>query len=238
MRIDVFANYREAIERKLRDHVVVVLDILRAGTSILEAIEMGADCVVPVATIEEAVALRRARGGGTILAGEREGKPIEGFDLGNSPLEFTNDRVRDKTIVMATTNGTKAIKHVEQCDPILIGSLRNRRVLCDLLKRTERPIALLCAGTDGDFSADDIYGAGALIYGLRQRNVECEIADLGLLAEQFYLTARDNRDLLEQASHYRYLKTLGFHDDLEFCFEEDVSEVIPCYASHQITRLQ
>ncbi len=238
MRIDVFANYADANDRKLRDHVVVVLDILRASTSILEAIEMGADCVIPVTTLEEAVALRRARGGGTLLAGEREGKPIDGFDLGNSPIEFTAARVQDKTVVMATTNGTQAIKHVENCDPILIGALRNRRALCELLKQTDRPIALLCAGTDGDYSADDIYGAGALINGLRTLRARCEIDDMGLVAEQFYLVAREDRELLAKCRHYRRLAALGFQDDLEFCFEEDVSEVIPHYASHQITRLR
>lgn len=238
MRIDVFANYKDANERKIRNHTVVVLDILRASTTILEALEVGAESVIPVTSLEEAVAIRRARGGSTTLAGEREGKPIEGFDLGNSPIEFTPERVDGKVVVMATSNGSKAIRHLENCETILIGTLRNRRRLCEFICELNDDLALVCAGTDGNYSADDIYGAGAIINGLRSLGQDFDFDDMGLVAENFYLSAREDYSLLHGCKHYQRLLKLGYTDDLEFCFEEDVSDVIPRYEGGAVKRMR
>lgn len=228
MHIDIYATYLHAQERRLRERSVVVIDLLRASTSIVEAISNGAKCVIPSSDVEDAIAIRKARGEeGTLLAGERNGLKIDGFTFGNSPLDFTAMAVQSKTIVLTTSNGTNALNHVRNSDIVLIGALRNKLCLCKHLIDLGRDIAIVCAGTDGQFSADDIYCAGAYVACLRALTDDVETTDLGKVAEFYYNGAHKNRALLDSTAHYSYLVSLGLSMDIEYCLEEDVCEISP-----------
>ena len=148
---------------ELAGGTVVVIDVLRASTTIVHALEAGATEVIPCQEVDEAraVAARLPRGG-VILGGERRGLPIQGFDLGNSPEEYLPSRVAGKTVVFTTTNGTRAIFHARQAQRVLIGAFINASAVLDQLLRQEQ-IHLLCAGTRGQLSRDDVLLAGMLV---------------------------------------------------------------------------
>ena len=135
--------------RALDSAVAVVIDVLRASTTVVHALASGAQAVIPCETIDEAREQSTRRSSGTVLlGGERGGERIDGFDLGNSPLEFTPEAVAGKTIVFTTTNGTKALKQCASADRVLIGTFVNRAALLRVLQADGRPIHLVCAGTD------------------------------------------------------------------------------------------
>lgn len=229
MNVKVIATYADVSERELRERIIVVIDLLRASTTIVQAIENGAQSVIPVETLDAAASIKRNRGDDTLLACERDSVKVEGCDLGNSPPEFTSFRVRRKVIALSTTNGSRAIQRVKGNSVVMVGSLRNRKRICTFLLEQKFDVALLCAGTNGEVSADDLYCAGAILSGLREmmedRNLE--IDDLGFLAENFYHNAKANPSLLEGIKHYRRLQQLGLQKDIDFCFAEDKSEALP-----------
>ncbi len=146
----------------LRGGVAVVIDVLRASTMIVHALAAGCEAVIPCAEIDEA---RRVAGGlppgAALLAGERHGVPIEGFDLGNSPGACTAELCRGKTLVMTTTNGTGAILASLDADLVLVGSFVNFAATAQRLLHEKRPIHLICAGTEGAVSYEDALLAGA-----------------------------------------------------------------------------
>lgn len=146
--------------------IAVVIDVLRASTTIATALAHGAAAVRPVAGIEEARGLAAVLGAGTLLGGERGGVRIPGFDLGNSPLEYTPDRVAGKTIVITTTNGTAALHACREAREILVGALVNRTAVADEVRRLAGdsvPVHLVCAGTGGEITAEDVLAAGAIL---------------------------------------------------------------------------
>lgn len=155
--------------------IAVVIDVLRASTTIATALAHGAAAVRPVAGIEEARELAAVLGAGTLLGGERGGVRIPGFDLGNSPLEYTPDRVAGKTIVITTTNGTAALHACREAREILVGALVNRTAVADEVRRLAGdsvPVHLVCAGTDGEITAEDVLAAGAILDAAAAGSVE------------------------------------------------------------------
>lgn len=141
----------------------VVIDVLRATTTVVYALSAGARAVIPCATIEDAK--RRAAAlppGEAVLGGERGGLPIPGFQLGNSPTEYTASAVRGKSVVLTTTNGTRALLHCRQSPQILIGAFANLSALCKVLSGCPE-IDLVCSGTDGQITHDDALLAGAIV---------------------------------------------------------------------------
>jgi 2-phosphosulfolactate phosphatase len=153
----------------LRGGLAVVVDVLRATTVMVQALAAGCESIIPCGEIEEALEVAAGLPPGTaLLAGEREGLPIEGFDLGNSPGEFTADLCRDKTLVMTTTNGTRAILASRQAERVYIASFTNLRATTDEIsvqffkKDHGHSVHIICAGTDGRISLEDSLLAGAL----------------------------------------------------------------------------
>jgi 2-phosphosulfolactate phosphatase len=152
----------------LRGGVAVVIDVLRATTVMAHALHAGCEAVIPCAEIEEAEAVAASLAPGTaLLGGERGGLPIAGFDLGNSPGDYTPDRCRGKTLVITTTNGTRAILASLDADRILVASFANLAATARVLRRelggdVPRPVHLVCAGTEGFISLEDTLFAGAL----------------------------------------------------------------------------
>jgi len=146
--------------------IAVVIDVLRASTTIVTALANGAERVVPVADVEAARRLASAAGPTALLGGERGGVRIEGFDLGNSPLEYSADRVAGRTIVITTTNGTAALAASRGAREILIGAIVNRIATAEMIRRLAgdgEHVCLVCAGTDGRVSAEDVLAAGAIL---------------------------------------------------------------------------
>lgn len=232
MRVDVFAVYNEIFERDTRDRTVVVLDVLRATSTMVTAISNGAIKVIPVVEVDDAVAMMRTLDRKeALIAGERNALPLPGFDLGNSPLEFTKEKVRGKTVVITTTNGTSALQAVKNASRVFIGALINKTAVARAIRNAGEDVCLVCAGTGGRFSADDVYGAGAVICALRALGVAVECNDLGYISELLYNTDRGRLALISKMHHFGLLLDLGMKDDIDYCFTEDVTDCVPVYGA-------
>jgi 2-phosphosulfolactate phosphatase len=156
----------------LQDGTAVIIDILRASSTIITALHNGASRVIPCGTPEEAVQVKQRLAPGTVLlGGERGGVRIPGFDLGNSPAEYPPDVVTGHTVAFTTTNGTRALLAASSAERILIGAFLNRSAVVERLDQDHQPTHLICAGTDGVITGEDVLFAGAIVDGLRQRSV-------------------------------------------------------------------
>ncbi len=214
--------------------VAVVLDVLRASTTIIVALANGATRVIPCADIETARHLAAEdKSGNSLTGGERRGVKIEGFDLDNSPLSYTRDRVAGKTIAFTTTNGTAALLKTEGAARVVIGALVNRQAVVDVLLGDGRPVHLICAGTDGRLTSEDLLGAAAIAAGLA-RSGRVEMADSATrkAAEHWSegIPARQLIQSLRNSSGGQNLVELGFDQDIVRAAEVDSIALVPEYS--------
>jgi 2-phosphosulfolactate phosphatase len=207
----------------VQDKTVVVVDILHSTSCMTTAFAHGIKSIIPVASLEEALALKS---GETYTAGERDGKKVDGFDLGNSPFEYMQDYLRGKSIAFTTTNGTQAIVKSLGGREIIIGSFLNLHSVLNYLKKGSNNVLVVCAGWKGKFNLEDTLFAGALVDGLREMLApDC---DAPLAAMQLYQSARhDLNESLKNSSHVKRLARLGIHKDIAFCVTPDQYEVLP-----------
>lgn len=211
--------------RDLSATACVVFDVLRATSTILTALHHGAARVWPVAGIEEARALRDERLPGALLGGERGGQRIAGFDLGNSPAEYTAETVRGRDIITTTTNGTIALRACAASSEVHVGSLLNLDALAARLQRTNTPDAsllLVCAGSGDRFSLEDALAAGGLISrltaGLGGYGADIHGGDSGRTARVLYEHHRDDLSaILRTTDNGRRLMEIGLEKDVSWC---------------------
>ena len=226
MYIDIISSAHHCNPDSLKGSTVVMIDVLRATSVIVTALENGAASVQPVLSVDEALQLK-GKNQHLLLSGERNTLAIEGFDTGNSPLEFTPQRVRQRHIVLTTTNGTRAFWAAVQADELLVGSFLNRKAIVDYLMKNANSVVLLCAGTNGEFSMDDALCAGAITAGIEDSR-SVRTSDFALAMSELY---RENKNRLHQflgkTNHYNVLKQKGFDEDLNYCLREDVSGRVP-----------
>jgi 2-phosphosulfolactate phosphatase len=240
MKLDVILTPGETTPAALAGRTVVVLDILRASTSIVQALSAGAKSVLPVGSIEEALRLANTFGRDEVLlAGERRCLPIEGFDLGNSPLEFTPERVAGKILVMTTTNGTAAMALTASAARVYIGALSNLSAVVDELVRAEVDPVLLCAGRERHFAIEDAACAGELAARVMEaRPGEWELNDGAhaalMMAREFGIGV----PLFRIAAGGRSIVEAGLDADLEFCARIDSHDVVPVLQERNITLAQ
>jgi 2-phosphosulfolactate phosphatase len=227
MKIDVHFELAAPLP-DLTGSTVVVIDVLRATSSMVEALVNGAQGVYPVASTEEAIKLASSLGrDDTILCGEARGLMIDGFDLGNSPLEFSSENVAGKRLVMSTTNGTRAFFLVGDAVTVLACSFMNLSAVGVAAMESDS-IVVVCAGMGGLFSLDDAVCAGALVQRIRAAaEVDVELNDAAMGAVEMALTFRVNADFLASTSNGQHLVDIGLREDLEICAEIDRYSVVP-----------
>ncbi|MEP7129270.1 MAG: 2-phosphosulfolactate phosphatase [Chitinophagales bacterium] len=213
--------------------VVVVIDVLRATTTMCVALDQGADKVIPVETIEECLSYKGREG--YILAGERNGRKVEGFHFGNSPFEFMNGVVKGKILVLTTTNGTRAIKMAENSHQVVIGGFLNFSALAKWLISEGKDTLLLCSGWRDKFNLEDTVFAGALIHHIKEFFLVD--SDSAFAAEKLYLNSRRNMfHFMKQSSHYRRLAHLGVINDIKYCLRPDLTDVVPVLKNGELVR--
>src|SRR5690606_18759909 len=167
----------------IKNSIVIVIDIFRATSSMCYGIANGAEAIIPVASVEECISMKD---GVCLVAAERDGKVVEGFDFGNSPFSYTAEKVKGKTIVLTTTNGTHAISESKRAAyQVIIGSFLNLDAICNYLKSQDKNVLLLCAGWKNKFNLEDTLFAGAVINQLPEYNYELD--DSGHAAKDMYL---------------------------------------------------
>ena len=212
----------------LTGSTAVVIDVLRATSSMVEALVNGAQGVYPAPSTEGAIKLASSLGrDDTILCGEARGQMIEGFDLGNSPREFSAERVAGKRLVMSTTNGTGAFFLAGDAVRVLACSFMNLSAVAAAAMESES-IVVVCAGMEGLFSLDDAVCAGALVQRIRTAaGSDVELNDDAMGAVEMALTFRVNAHFLASTSAGRHLIEIGFREDLDVCAEIDRHFVVP-----------
>lgn len=210
-------------QHDLKGKVVVVVDIFRATSCIVTGLANGVPAIKPVAEVEECKALGEQ---GYLMAGERDGQKVAGFDMGNSPFEYLEDTVKGKKVAISTTNGSKAIIKSQEADQILIGAFLNLDSLSEYILQLPNSIVIHCAGWKGTVNLEDTLFAGALIDECAE---EMELTgDSATLAHQIYVANHDNLlSLALNSSHAKRLKGFGIEKDLEFCMEENTYQVVP-----------
>jgi 2-phosphosulfolactate phosphatase len=208
--------------------LAVVIDVLRASTTIVHALAAGATCVRPCGEVEEARELAgQMRVGRAVLAGERGGVPLPGFDLGNSPREYTAKVCKGNTIILTTTNGTRALLRAAEADRVLVAAFVNYSAVCEQLRQDLRPLHIVCAGIEGDVSLEDTLLAGALVDCLSQA-CEVRLNDAARLAwDSFENHGRILLGALQVGKSGAGLTRLGYDDDIKAAAQVDRFALVP-----------
>ncbi len=230
MRIDLSFTPHQADEVALRDKTVVAIDVLRASTTIATALYNGAREIIPVTTVESAVKLSSKLAGDIVLlAGERGGRMIQGFSLGNSPAEYTPEKVKGKTIVFSSTNGSQVLVNGRYAREMVVCGFVNMALVVSFLRERPRDVILACAGTNGAFSLEDSVCAGMVIQSLaRDESLAVTLSDGALAAQTLYRSHGKNiLKLLGSTEHGKYLQEIGFEDDLKICATVDSIPALP-----------
>jgi 2-phosphosulfolactate phosphatase len=220
---------------KDEESIVVIIDILRATSAICTAFHHGAEKMVPVATVEEALEYKRK---GFLAGAERNAIKVEGFDFGNSPYDYMGDHVKGKTIVLTTTNGTQAIEAARNAYKVVIGSFLNIDILCDWLMMEQRSILLLCSGWKNKFNLEDALFAGAVTEELARRSDRYKLGDGCLALKYLYQQAEeDPNKFLTYSSHKERLAALGLKRDIRYCLTPNQTPVIPVLEGDSLVKL-
>jgi|SRR5271157_415791 len=234
--VDVELWARDAGRALARGDLVIVIDALRSGTCIVNALANGAEALIPTLSLREAHRLR-SQHPEFPLAGERGGKKPAGFDLGNSPLEFTRANVEGKTVVITTTSGTAALVKSQKAATVLIGAFLNAGAVAEKAEEIATDekvgISFVLAGDKGKFSLEDSLCAGAIVEGFKPSSaVLSDKARISLLA---FKTAKSNlvKNVME-TTHARHLVDLGFKEDVVFSCRLNTSRLVPIYKNTRI----
>lgn len=215
---------------EVRSSIVVIIDVLRATSTIAAALHNGAKSIIPVDSVAECIRLGKQLE--VITAGERDGKIAEGLEYGNSPFTYPPEFIKGKTLVLTTTNGTKLLHMAlaENAKAIITGSFPNLSTVCDYLTAQNQNVILACAAWKDKINLEDTLFAGAVVNRIKDNfSINC---DASKMAETLYNEAKD--DLYEfmknkNASHYHRLTNFGLEKDIRYCFTIDVDNVLPMY---------
>jgi 2-phosphosulfolactate phosphatase len=213
---------------QLAGGVAVVIDVLRATTTIIHALAAGCDCVRPCATVEEARHLAdHMPAGKSLLGGERGGLAVPGFDIGNSPGEYTAQRCKGITIVLTTSNGTRALLHASSAERVLLAGFVNYSAVCEQIRAEKRPVHIVCAGDAGGVALEDTLLAGAIVdylVGLP----DVEVDDGARLAwDCFELHGRHLEEAFRLSGGGARLRLLGYDEDIRACARVDGYHLVP-----------
>lgn len=221
---------------QVEDYIVVIIDIFRATSSICYGIDNGAEAIIPVSEVEECAAYRE-KGFDYLLAAERNGEVVTGFDFGNSPFSYVKQKVAGKTVVLTTTNGTHALHLSRNAKKIVIGSFLNLTSLSEWLRTQDENILLVCAGWKNNFNLEDTVFAGAVIEKIRGHQFKLD--DPAIAANDLYNIAKNDLGAyLAKTSHSERLKKLGIEKDIAFCLNVDITTAIPILDSEKLVRLK
>ncbi|MDD6796024.1 MAG: 2-phosphosulfolactate phosphatase family protein [Clostridiaceae bacterium] len=235
MNIDVIISADYIKEELIKDKVVVVIDILRATSVITTAIKNGAKSVIPFLTVEEAFEKQKELGKERcVLGGERRAVKIEGFDFSNSPLEYDEEVVKDKHLIITTTNGTRALTSCTTADRIFIGCMINGEAVAEKLVELNKDVVIVNAGTNGQFSMDDFICTGFIIDEVIKSTSKLDLTDIAKTAHIAYEDHPNIIDYMKKARHYGVMMGLNLEKDIEYCIQKNVTRVVPEYIDNHI----
>jgi 2-phosphosulfolactate phosphatase len=232
MRISTVSTVKEIRNDHINGRTVIVIDVLRASSTIVAALDSGFASVIPVATKEEAFALQSAN---TLTAGEWHSKQIEGFDFNNSPYALKNRNNTGKHLVLMTTNGTRAIEKAARADRLLIGCFLNASACIKAAIRREVDITIFCAGTRNEFALEDGLAAGFMIYLAKNEVPSIESCDFSNAMVACYLQlAKQFPQLLYTTTTGKRLVNNQNTEDIRFCGQTDIVKIVPILDGNRI----
>lgn len=229
MILDIAFSRLDPVRRFASRRAVALIDVIRATTTIAIALHNGCAGVIPVRALRGARAMALTLGDDGLLAGERGATKAPGFGLGNSPAEYARERVEGKTIVLTTSNGTRAFRAVDGAQALIAAAFVNASAAARWLKRAGLDVLILCAGQHGHFCLEDTVGSGMLIDRLLSlSDGSVELSDAATAARELFLTHQnDLLGMLQGCEWGRQITRKGFGADLEICARVDLTDVVP-----------
>ncbi|MBX7051267.1 MAG: 2-phosphosulfolactate phosphatase [Flavobacteriales bacterium] len=216
--------------------IVVVIDVLRATSAITTALHYGVDKIIPVATVEEA---RDYQSKGFIAGAERDGQVVEGFDFGNSPYAYMDPKMKGKSVVLTTTNGTKAIQMAKDKELVVIGCLNNLDLLCEFLISQHKNTLILASGWKDKVNLEDTICGGAIADILLETRKFRSNEDSTVAAKFIYRSAREHLwSFLRSSSHRRRLIKLNIQKDVKYCLTLNTVPCIPILRDGALIKLE
>lgn len=238
MKIDIIISADDIIESKLENKIAVVIDMFRATSVIVTALNNGCEEVIPFLTIEETLEsseeLKREE---YILGGERRAVKIDGFDLSNSPLEYTKEVVENKKVLITTTNGTRTLTKSNSAKRIIIAAMINAKAVADKLLEINEDVVIINAGTNGNFSMDDYICSGYIINEMLKVDNQIELTDISKTANMIYENNSDIISYVKEATHYSVMKSLELDNDIEYCIKKSIVNNVPEYKDGKIVNM-
>lgn len=237
MNVDVISAAADVTPEKVAGRTAVVIDVFRATSVIVAALEAGARAVVPTMTVDEAFAQKadlQMIGIDVLLGGERNAVMIEGFDKDNSPRAYTPEDVAGRTIVFTTTNGTLAIRNAAAAKRLFIGAMTNFTAAVEMVAASGDDVVLICSGCEGHFTIEDALCAG-MMSGRLQSKFGAELTDMAwVLADMARRHEGNVRGLLANCQHYNNIMRRGFGADIEYCLSVDTTTTVPYWNGRDI----
>lgn len=240
MIVDIIPSLKEITPQKIYGKTVIVLDIFRCTSTIVTALANGGAEVIPAASTEEAIEISSKMPPGTfVMAGEVKGEKISSFEFGNSPMEFTSDKISGKKIILTTTNGTNAIKSCKPAKTILISSFLNAASVTSCAVGYSRDIVIVCAGTRGNIALEDVMGAGFHMAELKKSSEEIRLSELARTFYYLYQYFKEHLNhLLSTTRSGINLKTLGYEADLDYCLKQNQYKIVPYFKQNSVQLLR
>ena len=228
MKIETYLVADNAKKIQFSDRIVIVIDVLRSGSTICEALNNDALKIIPTATVGDAGKIaENCDKKITLFCGERNCKPIDGFDLGNSPEDYTKEIVSKKNIVLTSTNGSKALLNANTSLITIICSFNNFLTVIDFLKTVKRDFVIICAGQEGKFSLEDTFLAGKIIDSF-SRYPNLQLNDAAISAKIIFRYFRkDLKGMIYNNEQGKYLAEIGLKKDIDFAIQEDIYDFLP-----------
>lgn len=227
--VDVFTSAQSFKEEDVRGKTAVIIDVLRATTTIITALHNGAAGLIPVADMDEVNKIAKNLDSSQyLLCGEKNGVKIEGYHLGNSPLEYTPDNIEGKTLIFKTSNGTQAIARAGKAKEILIGSFLNIDSVVEALREKERDIVLICAGWRGRLAIEDMLCAGQIVHQLYDGKLPERTPDGAKMAFSLYEKYADRIDsVIKDSNHAVRLQETVNGDDVMYSCQLNSINILP-----------
>lgn len=222
----MFGSAREIDSNRLQGAVAVVIDVLRATSVMVSAFQNGVESIIAVTSPDEAFRLKKGHPH-YLLGGEQNADYIPGFDFDNSPFNYTPAKVKGKTLVMSTSNGTRAINGSLNADRLLIASFLNAQSVIDLLKNEEK-IIFVCSGSKDVFTLEDSLCAGYMIDLVCRQIEDVQLSDFAVAIRELYSLNQNNvQSFASKGSHYQILERKGYIKDLDYCFTSNIIDKVP-----------
>ena len=225
----LFENY------SLENKIIVIVDILRATSIITTMFHNGLSKLIPVKSLEEALEYKQK---GFLVAAERKGKKIDFADFDNSPYSFSREKIENKTLVYSTTNGTNTIHKAKKAEQVILATFLNLTAVSNYLKTQNKDILILCSGWQGDYCTEDSIFAGALYEKLKEYNFVAINDSLLSSYELWKLAKNDLLNFIKDIHQYKRLVQLGLKDIIEYCFQLNISNVIPIVKNDYVVDLK